>query len=582
MSASVGMQDDLLADHGRFLTAREATDRGAYTRWLKSQGIDKTAPPEIRQEATATWHALQPLQDAALRAFAYRVLQESRGRWCKPTDRFPATLWLRGATDVDDGRDFLGTFADFVKVLHERSGKVAAKRTGWVVEPTTNETGQRTNAATKAMHALFLDCDNTGEWHQLLTILDAFDYAYVAYQSGGYTPTSPKWRVVLPLHVAHDTSTALGQRAWKTVYNHARTILGSVANLRSVGFDPATETPACPWFLTEKRDPNDRPRQIIAMLEGHALDLTALTLQLPEVFEEIYEDDTPSYNTVNRLVLDEDGLNKIIDALVPVTEHVPVGRRDLYLALPGVMLDRGVAPDDVVAIIEAVSLACPSAKKYPEKHADNMHNTHTTIGKWQDKTNFTRIGTLNALHPDVAKALDEVLPDPIQLGRLAALEVTLGQQLTVAEAPVPVVVPATPTKKRTKLSDLGKEISKLARTLKASKKTDYRLAGLLIHCYVDCVPLPSMPELSVDEAVNTSMRALGRGLPLVVQWADVLAFAGRALLVMDFTQSEARVAAAEKAFYEGRAKRNKANNKKTANRDAEKRARDEFFGRKGK
>jgi predicted RNA-binding Zn ribbon-like protein len=68
--------------------------------------------------------------------------------------------------------------------------------------------------------------------------------------------------------------------------------------------------------------------------------------------------------------------------------------------------------------------------------------------------------------------------------------------------------------------------------------------------------------MSTDALVGVAVTALGRCLPVKVQWQEVLDFISPSLL--DFTQSVERVAAAERAFYEGRRKRNKSNAKKAA------------------
>jgi hypothetical protein len=463
-----------------FNIARSNIDRSAWKRWVKSQQVDTSDTVAIKA-AFQRWLQLPLLHAPILRKIALQALGEARGRRTDGTEPFPATLWLGGAEDTWNGRAFLGTISGFVKLLHDRSGALAPKREGWVIEPTTNPEGRRTNEKTLAMHALFLDCDGTGNWDRLLATLEQLDYCFVAYQSGGWTPTTPKWRVVIPLHAPHDTRTPAGQDAWRAIYNHARVVFGACAELLNVGFDPATETPCCPWFLTEKRDANDPPRQVTWRI-GHTLDLTALSIVLPEVPEE--QRDVTAISTATQLVLDDERLNVIINKLAAATNSVPTGRRDLYLALPGALLDRGVPPDDVMAIVEAVSASYP--RPHADKHADNLHSARTTIGKWEAKTPYTRIGTLNEVAPHVATALDSVLPDLVAKGIADSIEM----QLAPMPPPIPnAIAPTQPQsvtstssrRRRGRLTAIGRTVSPIVARLKASPKN--KLAGVLVGCF---------------------------------------------------------------------------------------------------
>ncbi len=569
---------DTLREEAAFTFARAATDRGAALRFFQSEGIDLKNQAAL-DEARRHWAQLPLLLAPELCTIAVRALVAARGRRVDGEQRFPAVLWLGGATNTKGGREFLGTAAQFVKLLQDRSRVVAPKREGWVIEPTTNPKGRRTNEETHAVHALFLDCDGTGSWDRLRIALDSLDYSYIVYQSGGWTAASPKWRVVLPLSTPHDTMTEAGQLAWKMIYNHARVVLGATAGLLSVGFDPATETPCCPWFLTEKRETTDPVRQISARLAGHSLDLVSLALSLPEAPDEEQKTPDDVVRLVSERSLDDAKLSEIIDALAAVTNHVPAGRRELYLALPGALLDRGVQPDDVIAIVEMVSLSYP--RRHADKHADNMHNARTTIGKWHSKTHYTRIGTLQAAAPLVAAALDRVLP-----GIGDQLSETTKQMLD-AITPAPPVPPAptftvvsssmlsvaTPpaalpqVKRRIRRAGVAKKISPIATTLRGSKKNDFAIAGVVLTCCLDGQPIPRSPltsEDQVDEMIISAMSVLGRRLPAATRWGEILDFAGQTLGLMGFAQSVSRMAAAERAFYEGQGKRNQANMKKAA------------------
>lgn len=515
----------------------------------------------------AEWRQTRLLTGPGLAELARAALERARGRRIDANEPFPAMLWLGGAEDTWGGRPFLGTVEGVVNLLHQRAAALAPKRQGWVIEPVTNPTGRRTNAETRAMHALFLDADGTGEWDALLRVLCQLGYAFVAYQSGGWTPAVPKWRVVFPLHAPHDTSTEAGQLAWKAVYNHARVVFGTVAELLCVGFDPATETPACPWFLTERRNPADPTRQIVWNL-GHSLDLTGLALALPEV---VVEEERPSLatsttrTTASRRALNEERLVEIIDSLAKVTNNIPSGRRDLYLALPGALLDRGVSPDDVMAIIEGVSSSYP--RPHADKHFDNLHNARTTVGRYLCGERYTRIGTLQELAPQVAAVVDQVLPDLVTKGitdaiTAAMLSPTHQRSLAATGVQIAPVVVSTSSarRRRAPLTPLGHDISQIAARLKASTKQ--RQEGLLIGCFVDNISLPEIPGVSLLELSCTAVRALGRHLPLSVQWQDVLDFINPSLL--DLTRSAEHVAVIERVFYEGRGRRNKSNTKKAA------------------
>lgn len=582
-----------------FLAARYAVDRSAFTRYLLAEGIISKDKPAV-DAALARHRALGLLRDPALRAYSLKALAGARGCEVNSERPFPATLWLGGASDVEGGRDFLkikggGTIAQFVDLLKERARQVAPKTVGWVLEPTTCPSGRRTNQATLAVHALFLDCDGTGEWHALLHALSDLGYCLVAYQSGGWSLTSPKWRIVLPLSRPFDTSTEAGQLAWKGFYGHARVAFGSVADLSGVGFDPATETPCNPWFLTEKRASGD-PERVVFWRSGAALDATALMLALPPA-PRVEVSPSVDRADIEPVSLDEAQVNALIDALVIATAHVPTGRRDLYLSLPGVLLDRGVAPDDVFAIIEAVSAGYP--RPHADKHADNLHNARTTIAKWEARERVTRIGTLNAVAPLVAQTLDDLLPDRASKAivdavteMLAAKQESL-QDVFHRKLRGPAAAPprsdsmssstpnsaasavSTPAHRRGPLSELGREVAQISAQLKKTKK--YKLEGVLIRCLVDGAPLPLSPLMSLDEMVCRCMRALGRNLTVARTWHEVLDFAGASLLSMDFTQSAPRVAAAERAFYEGQVKRKKSLKKKADAAAEFKRRENAFF-----
>jgi hypothetical protein len=503
------------------------------------------------------WCSASLLGDAGVLEIAHQALRQARGRALTGAEYFHATLWLGGAEDTFQGRKFLGTIADFVHVLRERATKVAPKGTGWVIEPTINPRGRRTNAETYAVHALFLDNDGTGNWDQLLKQLNALNYCYIAYQSGGYTPALPKWRIIFPLQTPHETKTKSGIATWKSIYNHARVVFGAVAGLFNVGFDPATETPCCPWFLTERRERSHPERQII-WHPGHALDLTSLILALPPPPE---ESSFEYRGAPAELALGDTKLNALIDDLVKVMSNVPTGRRDLYLALPGTLLSRGVVPDDVLAVIEAVSSSYP--RRHPEKHADNMHNCETTIARWEAKDKqYTQIGTLQSIAPSVAAVIDKHLPDRTNKAILDATDQILhSQTVSVSPEAASQIIERAVTaarQPRGKQTPIQKDALKAAKLFHSWGK---EAIANLIECVVKCLPIIETPEASVDKQVAILMDALGQQMPnggnekKNYEWTEVLDMCNPSLL--DFTASVERVAAAERAFYTGRGKRNR-------------------------
>lgn len=558
-----------------FLEVREAVSRSAFTKFKKITGGDVEA-----------FRRLQPLCDERLRDSSRTALVAARGTPFSGNNPFPATLWMNGATSTHGGRAFKGSLRQFAELLlAERARAVVAKREGWVIEPTTNPRGRRTNEETLAVHALFLDCDGTGEWDWLLHELSSLDLCYVAYQSGGWSPTSPKWRAVLPLTRPFDTSTPAQQIAWKSCYNHARVVLGALGRLSSVGFDPATETPCCPWFLTEKRAPDDPERRIF-WRPGHSLDLDALMAALPPAPVDSVE--IGEYTTAAPLSIDEEKFEQIVDALSAATSHVPTGRRDIYLAMPAVMLNRGVQPDDVRRIVEEVSARYP--RVHADKHADNLHNAETTIARWEAEgpsARITQIGTLQALAPEVAAALDEVLPDLADRAMEEAVFASLGDAPATPAAPAvsapstaiylppdPPAAPPPSKKTRTKLTPLGKKLSPIAKRLIKNKLPERRVEGGLMLLVLRGQPLPCGSSVeSVDKIVCKLSRALGYALKDAT-WLEALELMSPTLLSMDFTQSEERVRTAEAAFWEGRRGRNKSTAKiqKRKQADQERRA----------
>lgn len=560
-----------------FLNARRATARNAFTKFQDSLGIDKKNKDAVLSAARQFSELRLLNNNPDLYSLSYEALASARGHHCTGTDKFPATIWMFGAENTHGGRAFLGTIADFAtKLLVYRAQQIANKRDGWVIEPTTNPEGRRTNEKTLAMHALFLDCDGTGNWDRILEVLRELGFAFVAYQSGGWTPTTPKWRLVFLLDTPFDTSTDSKQLAWKIIYNHVRTVVGAIAGLSSIGFDPATETPCTPWFMTEKRDPNDSQRTIIWQ-PGHTLDLSALALALPDWEEEVVL--VGDHVDVEKLTLTEERFEEIVDALTTATLCVPSGRRDLYLSLSGALLDRGITPDDTLSIITEVSLRYPNAALHPEKHMDNVHNAMTTISRRAVDGRVTRIRTLNDQFPDVAQALDETVPNAAammsqtmndMLQPVASIAPPVPAAVSLLDTvPAPVREPIIVKKRKMKRGVLAKKVGTISRRLLKNKVADRRLEGTLMKFVLDGESIPTNLAEGIDLLVYRLTSAMGYNLPATNTWQETLDLIGPSLMTSGFTQSIERVATAERAFYEGRGKKNKATMKRAAKKLAE-------------
>jgi hypothetical protein len=398
-----------------FLRVREQVSRNAGQRWVKLRGLKEGMPGY--EAALADWRRLPLLGDTALQQHARQVLEGSLGRTITTDAPFPAMLWYGGATDSHEGVRFKGTFLQFVEhVIVARSNEIAAKRSGWVVTPTSNMNGWRGNASTTAMHALNLDCDNNGDWTKILTLLDALDMAYIAYQSGGWTPTTPKWHLLIPLAQPFDTTTTEKIKLWKALYAHCRVVFGALAELVGDGFDPTVEAPSVPVFITERRNASDPLRQVV-WRTGRTLDLMGIAALLPIPEEAVEQEIIYGVVPVEAKPLGNEQLDRIIESLVEPMSKILSSRRDLYLALPGALLDRGIVAEDVMSIVDEVSRRCPGDPRYTsteisDRHREHVHCAQTTISKFETGDLYTRIGTIATNWPSVAHAIDDVLPDP--------------------------------------------------------------------------------------------------------------------------------------------------------------------------
>lgn len=384
-----------------FAAALQAVSRSAAESWARAN----PSGPDYR----LTKHLDHP----TLIAVALGVLPKACGPQLSPESPFRITLYS-GKFDTEDGKRVDCTLGQFANWLTELGKEVAAKGEGMVAPPITSRDGRRTNESTVFMHAINLDADGRGNWTQILSRLKAFRMAHIAYQSGGWTPTTPKWHLVLPLSRPFDVSDESKQAAWKRFYNLVRVVVGSLADLTGEGFDPACETPCQPVFVTERRSAEDPPREVVAYLEGHSFDADAFLKSVPAPpFAEIRRTPPPtSHRSANPTKREE-----IIEALCAVMEEIFSDRRELYLALAGALLDRGCPPEDVRDIIAEVSERCPGDPSYTEaeiesRHREHIHAANTTISRWRKGATYLRIGTIAERWPEVAQAIDRALPHP--------------------------------------------------------------------------------------------------------------------------------------------------------------------------
>ena len=401
------------ADLAAFVLSRSVTSRGGRDRVLAAQHLKPgTSEHTLRADE---WDRTPRLGSPKVQAVALEALKLSLGPTLSGDELFPATFWRGGVTQTYDGEPFLGSTSTFAHFLRRRAEVVAPKRTGWVVTPTDNSDGHRCNESTEAVHALFLDCDGRGTPDVLLALLDSLGVAHVFYESGGHTPEVPKWRLVLPLARPWPCPDESAREAWREAYSTARTVFGALGDLLGEGFDATTDTGAAPLFLTERRIP-DAPERRVLWHPGRALDLQVMVAALPprEAPVRVAEREPRVARRSNIKV------DAIVEALLGPMTAILEGRRDLYLCLPGALLDKGVSPDDVLAIVEEVSLACPgdpglSDREVDDRHAEHLHCARTTISRHESGSTYTRIGTLMERWPEVAQAVDRALPSAMAL-----------------------------------------------------------------------------------------------------------------------------------------------------------------------
>lgn len=534
-----------------FLGALSAVDRTACARWLRAQGLGQ-AKPEVQEAARERWRTSPILAGSPeLAELSRAVLSASAGPPAGDATPIRATCW-RGKFDVGDpdrcarcartradhvmgecepfegqrpGTPVDSTLGEFVAWLRERAAVVAPKGTGVVCCPTVNRDGRRVNESTVAMTAVNLDCDARGDWERLLGELRALGIAHIAYQSGGCKPGVPKWHVLIPLSRHFDTSTPSKVEDWKHAYNVCRVVFGSLAGLRGEGFDPTIETPCSPVFVTERRAESDPPREVV-WAPGASLDLDALVSLLPRPRE-----DAPALSpreSSEADPLDDARLEEVVAALCEPISRYLSDRRDMYLALPGALLDRGVVADDVLTICEEVSRRCPGDPSYTraevaQRHREHVHCAETTIARFERDGTYTRIGTLAARWPDVARAIDVVLPDLDQAEQDARWREAEARRRASTEAhpsqgsqaryltPVSTSAPRSST---VEPAALRKHLKAVARRKRGSKLRDDQILAAILDALVDRQDLVPRVEGSDEAVADSRGRVVDRSLAI--------------------------------------------------------------------
>ena len=260
-----------------FARARFLSDRKAFNRFLREHHVDpadNTAKDAVRAEFGKLW----PLRDTHVRSLAIEALTLARGM--APTSTV-WTVWPSVYQTACGWRMETG-WTSFCHWHSDQAAQVSAKGEGSAWAPVTTIDGYRDNSGVTSITQAVLDCDAQGEWDNLLAELDRLGMAFLAHQTGGWTPTTPKWRVILPLALPFPIASQADVDRWKSTYATVRAALGSIAWLASVGFDPATDAPSHPWFPGSRRDLS-APIRRGHYRTGWTLDIDKLVAALPQV-----------------------------------------------------------------------------------------------------------------------------------------------------------------------------------------------------------------------------------------------------------------------------------------------------------
>jgi hypothetical protein len=408
--------------------------------------------------------------------------------------------------------------------LIARAKEIAPKRRGWVATPTINSDGHRTNASTVAVTAINLDCDGQGSWDVLRKALLDLKIAHVLYQSGGWTPSSPKWHLLIPLASPFLTPSPEAILEWRRLYCRLRVLFGALAQLPREGFDSTVDTPCIPVFVTERRSSSDPIRQVI-FEPGLALDLDRLQAALPSEPPEL-----PREAHERRIVevdpLDDDRLEEVVETLCRPMEEIMEGRRELYLALAAALLDLGLEDDDVREVIEEISNRCPGDPRYTameiaSKHREHLHAVETTIAAHARGQEVISTGTIGMRWPEVVRALDLAFPEQA-IERAAQMRAETDEflrQFETRRGPVKAVVPApvpqpdpAPIPRSVSLHTVRAGLKALRRRLAKSKTFSDKIEAVVAEAIIDGDDLvPRMPDdtpLQTEEGVWTADRSV--------------------------------------------------------------------------
>ncbi|WP_242334561.1 hypothetical protein [Anaeromyxobacter sp. SG66] len=259
----------------QFTTALFATNRAAFSRFVAARGLP-LVDAAAKAAARAAFDAQELLHAPELVALCGAAVAGAVGQ---AVENVTITIWehLRRTAD---GVPYSFTWSGLASQHATWATMVAPKGEGNIYSPITTDNGERLTAHTKRIHILTLDCDGTGTWDALWRVLVELGIAAVTHQSGGFTPATPKWRVLIPLAIPFDTETGDGGTTWRMAYATARVAFGALARLRGAGFDPATDNANNAWFPGYRREPAAAPRQVL-YTGGRTLDLARLTAALP-------------------------------------------------------------------------------------------------------------------------------------------------------------------------------------------------------------------------------------------------------------------------------------------------------------
>lgn len=116
-----------------------------------------------------------------------------------------------------------------------------------------------------------------------------------------------------------------------------------------------------------------------------------------------------------------DAAEIVIDYIRPAVAAVGEGggRHMMYMALAGTLLDRGVDPQDLPRLIAELSVR--AGVDDARLTQDRFRTAQSTIARCSAGETYSRIGVLAQHYPDVARALDEVLPPTRPPGEEAVL-----------------------------------------------------------------------------------------------------------------------------------------------------------------